>query len=219
MLLPRRNTLNQFLARGRRTPGGPHVRLAFPELVGGFAARRSAARAAGGGPARTGPPPQEGGCRISQGHFRKRYDPRRHQLTRAERRRGYLAAPEKLGDGDPCVYAWLYRHYVVFSLMWFWWSLLRGKQREHCLLRHLTCIAAWMVRSSLTDAVVADPARRDAPTTAWRSNTASTPTLRRRTARPVSVAEEREVMWPSAVRSRGIPRRKTDGRHISNLAT
>jgi len=46
---------------------------------------------------------------MSKGHFRKGYDPRRHRLTRAERRRGYLAALDKLGDGDPCVYAWLYR--------------------------------------------------------------------------------------------------------------
>jgi hypothetical protein len=46
---------------------------------------------------------------MSKGQFRKGYDPRRHRLTRAERRRGYLAALEKLGDGDPVIYAWLYR--------------------------------------------------------------------------------------------------------------
>jgi hypothetical protein len=155
---------------------------------------------------------------MSTGRFAKGYDRRRQRLTQAERLRGYRAALEKLGDREPAIYAWVYRHYVAFSLMWFWRPLLREKQRERCLLRHITCIAAWMGRSSLTDAVVADPARQDAPMV-WRSNTASTPSLRRRTARPVSVAEGREVMWPSAVRSRGISRRKTDGRHISNLAT
>jgi hypothetical protein len=46
---------------------------------------------------------------MSKGHFAKGYDPRRHRLTRAERRRDYWAAMGKLGQGDPLVYAWLYR--------------------------------------------------------------------------------------------------------------
>ena len=37
---------------------------------------------------------------MSKGHFAKGYDPRRHRLTRAERRRGYRAALDKLGDGS-----------------------------------------------------------------------------------------------------------------------
>src|SRR5262245_64290999 len=98
--------------------------------------------------------------------------------------------------------------------MWSWLALLREKQLFRGLLCHITSVAVRMGKSSLTDAVVTNFARRDAPTTAQRSNTASRPARRWRTARPVLVADEREVMWPSAARSRGISRKKTGGRHI-----
>jgi hypothetical protein len=42
---------------------------------------------------------------MSKGPFAKGYDPRRHRLTRAERRRGYRNAMENLSNGALLVYA------------------------------------------------------------------------------------------------------------------
>jgi hypothetical protein len=42
---------------------------------------------------------------MSKGHFAKGNDARWHRLTRAEKRCGYLAAMDKLGDCDPVIYA------------------------------------------------------------------------------------------------------------------
>ena len=47
--------------------------------------------------------------RDARGRFLPGPDPDRHELTRAERRRGYAHATERLGSGDARVYAWLYR--------------------------------------------------------------------------------------------------------------
>jgi hypothetical protein len=68
--------------------------------------------------------------------------------------------------------------YVALPVMWSWLSLLGEKHGFRCSRRHITNIPAWMCRPSLTDAVMTELARRNAPTTARRSNTASTRAFR-----------------------------------------
>ena len=108
---------------------------------------------------------------------------------------------------------------MAFPVMWSWLSLPRQTQLSRDLLRHITSIATWMRKGPPTGAIMARVASRDAPTTAWRANTASTSFRKRWPLRPVSVAEEGGVMWPSSGQSHGISWRKIDGGHINDVAT